>query len=240
MGSMTKFDYSEKISEKRRMGKMDDAIDIALQAKERYPEENIFEKLLGDIYFQEKRYELAGAAYIDFLKKMGNKTQYVKHFAYFMKRYSEVAEKEVLEEYCHKVEKSMDGGEIDKFVMLSVCEILSRYSVPLKIEHFQDDNSFELAVGYLNELEDSCHLYILYYRILSLKHSERNKRIDKYVVSSMEKREMYREALQLIEKVLNYDKDQVAVRTLFRICRKLNDYSSAESYILKHPENPSL
>lgn len=233
---MTKFDYSEKISEKRRMGEADDAVNIALQAKERYPEENIFEKLLGDIYFQEKRYELAGIAYIDFLKKIGNKIQYVKHFAHFMQRYSEVVKREVIEEYCYKVKESIDSGEIDKFVTLSVCEILSRYYEASKTKLFQDDNFFKAAVGYLNELEGSCQLYILYYEILSLKHSERNKRIDKYVVSSMEKKEMYREALQLIEKVLKYDKDQVAVRTLFRICRKLNDYSSAERYILKHPE----
>lgn len=236
MENMTKFDYSEKILEKRRMGKTADAIGIALQAKERYPEENIFEKLLGDIYFQEKRYELAGTAYIDFLKKIRNKIQYVKHFAYFMQKYSEVTEKEVIEEYCHKIEESMDAGEIDKFVIPSVCEILSRYFESPRIGLFRDDNSFELAVGFLSELEDSCQLYILYYKILSLRHSERNKRIDKYVVSSMEKKELYREALQLIEKVLNYDKDQVAVRTLFRICRKLNDYSVAEHYILKHPE----
>ncbi|MDE5908034.1 MAG: hypothetical protein K2H52_04740 [Lachnospiraceae bacterium] len=236
MENLTKFNYSERISEKRKMGKADDAIDIALQAKERYPEENIFEKLLGDIYFQEKRYELAGTAYINFLKKIGNKIQYVKHFAYFMQRYSEIVEREVVEEYCHKVEEGIDSGGIDKFVIPSVCEILSRYVEPFKIEFFQDDNHFKSAVGYLSELEGSCQLYILYYKILSLKHSERNKRIDKYVVSSMERKEMYREALQLIEKVLNYDRDQVAVRTLFRICRKLNDYSSAERYILNHPE----
>ena len=52
----------------------------------------------------------------------------------------------------------------------------------------------------------------------------------------MEKKDVYGEALRLIENVLEYDRDQVAVRTLFRICRKLNDYSSAEHYILKHPE----
>lgn len=236
MEYLSKFDYSERIAEKRKTGKADDAIDFALQARERYPEENIFEKLLGDIYFQEKRYEPAGAAYIDFLKKIGNKTQYVKHFAHFMQRYSEISEREVIEAYCHRVQESIDSGGVDKSVVPGVCEILSRYFEFSETELFQDDNCFKSAIGHLSELEGSCQLYILYYKILSLKHSERNRRIDKYVVSSMEKKGMYREALQLIEKVLKYDKDQVAVRTLFRICRKLNDYSSAERYILKHPE----
>ena len=236
MENITKYDFSVNISKKRRMGKADDAVDIALQAKEKYPKENIFDKLLGDIYFQEKKYELAGSAYIDFLKKIGNKTQYIKHFAYFMQKYAEIALSDVMEGYCHKVEENIDSGRIDKFAIPGICEILSRYMDIPKIEFFQDDSHFEEAVAYLGELEKSCHLYILYYKILSLNHSERNKRIDKYVVSSMEKKDLYGEALRLIENVLEYDRDQVAVRTLFRICRKLNDYSSAEHYILKHPE----
>lgn len=236
MDNMTKFEFSESISEKRRMGKTDDAIDVALRAKERYPEENIFEKLLGDICFQEKRYQLARESYINFLKKIGNKTQYVKHFAYFMQRYSEIAEREAILEYCHIVKKCIDDGEIDKSAIPGICEILSRYMDIPEIKFFQKDSYFQAAVEYLGGLEDSGQLYILYYKILSLNHSEKNKRIDKYVVSSMEKKELYGEALQLIEKVLDYDRDQVAVRTLFRICRKLNDYSSAERYILKHPE----
>ena len=78
--------------------------------------------------------------------------------------------------------------------------------------------------------------YILYYKLLVMNHSQKNKRIDKYVVSSMEKEELYPEALELIVRVLAYDNDQVAVRTLFRICRKMNDYSEAERYLEVHPD----
>lgn len=120
MEYLSKFDYSERIAEKRKTGKADDAIDFALQARERYPEENIFEKLLGDIYFQEKRYEPAGAAYIDFLKKIGNKTQYVKHFAHFMQRYSEISEREVIEAYCHRVQESIDSGGVNMWYRVCV------------------------------------------------------------------------------------------------------------------------
>ena len=54
MENITKYDFSEKISKKRRMGKADDAVDIALQAKEKYPKENIFDKLLGELFSGEK------------------------------------------------------------------------------------------------------------------------------------------------------------------------------------------
>lgn len=63
-----------------------------------------------------------------------------------------------------------------------------------------------------------------------------NRKIDKSVISSMEKKERYKEALVLIVEALKYDQDKVTVRTLFRICRKLDDYSEAEKYIEKHPD----
>lgn len=233
---MTKFDYSEKISEMRCFGRIDDAIEIALQAKECYPEENIFEKLLGDLYFQKKHYTRAGAAYICFLRKVGNRIQYIKHFAHFLQNYSKVVERKVIAEYCHKIEKCMERGEFDKAIVPSISGMLAGYIDFPEKKLFQDDNNFKMAIEYLRGIENSCKIYILYYQILSLEHTEKNVRINKYVVSSMEKREQYREALQLIEVVLIYDKDQVAIRTLFRICRKLGDYTSAEYYIIKHPE----
>lgn len=236
MREMSKFEYSERISKERTAGRVDDAIKFALQAKEKYPKENIFEKFLGDLYFQNKNYELAGTAYICFLKKIGNKMQYLKHFAHFLQKYSEVSEHKVIAEYCHKVEKNLDSMDIDSVAVPGICEMLAGYIDFPEIELFQNDDCFRKAVECHRELEKSCRIYILYHKVLLADHSEKNKRIDKYIVSSMEKREQYKEALQLIEEVLNYDKDQVAVRTLFRICRKLGDYSSAERYLLRHPE----
>ena len=52
MENISKYSYSRKISKSRNHGNVEEAITIALEAKERYPEENIFEKFLGDLYFQ--------------------------------------------------------------------------------------------------------------------------------------------------------------------------------------------
>lgn len=235
MDEITKFDYSKKISEKRNSGRIDEAIRTTIEAKKHYPDENIFEKLLGDLYFQKTSYESAGEAYLYFLEKIGDKVQYGKHFIHFLQRYSKAVETQELAAYCHKVERFLDNGKVNTAVIPGICEILAEYTELPEITLFQDDNYFKKAVEYLRKLKNSCKLYILYYKILSLEHSKKNKRIDKYIVSMMEKREQYKEALQLLEKVLNYDRDKVAVRTLFRICRKLNDYSSAEHYILRHP-----
>ena len=92
MENISKYDYSKRISKSRNHGKIEEAIKITLEAKEKYPKENIFEKFLGDLYFQKKNYEAAGAAYMEFLIKINDNVEYVKHFAQFLKRYSEVVQ----------------------------------------------------------------------------------------------------------------------------------------------------
>ena len=90
MENLTKYDYSRNIFKSRKYGNIDEAINWALEAKKHYPTENKFEKILGDLYFQEKNYEAAANAYIDFLLKIDDQVEYVKHFAQFLKRYSKV------------------------------------------------------------------------------------------------------------------------------------------------------
>lgn len=233
MEKITKYDYSKRILASRNCGKIKEAIKIALEAKDKYPYENIFEKILGDLYFQEKDYEAAGIAYLEFLKKIDDNIQYIRHFAQFMQKYSKLVQD--LNKYILQVKKILDCEVTNENIVINVCKIISQYIDYPEIELFKDDKYFEEAVKYIRGIEDSCQLYILYYNVLSISHSEKNKRIDKYVVSSMEKKSRYDEALILIAAVLKYDQDQVAVRTLFRICRKLEDYSEAEKYIENHP-----
>lgn len=182
---MTKFNYSNQIFAKRNAGKTEEAITIALKARSTYPEENIFEKLLGDLYLRNKCYGSAETAYMNFLKKIGNQTQYIKHFAHFMQKYAESADPKLITAYCRKLEKYLDTGAIAKNAVPGICKILSAYMELDQMELFQDDRFFSEALHYLEKLENSCRLYILYYKILSLGHSKINKRIDKYIVSSI-------------------------------------------------------
>jgi len=230
----TKEIYLKRIGAGRSHGKISEAIDIALEAIEKYPDENVFEKILGDLYLQNNNNEAAGTAYINFLKKIGDNQQYIRHFARFMQRYSAIVQD--LNAYILMVEQCLDDTAMNGNIVITVCEIISHYIEYPQIELFKSDKHFKKAVQHIREIESSWRLYILFYKVLSISHSEQNKRIDKHVVSSMEKKKRYAEALILINEVLRYDKDQVAVRTLFRICRKLEDYSEAEKYIAHHPE----
>lgn len=231
---MAKYEYSKKISVYRSCGKINESISMALDAIEKYPEENIFEKILGDLYLQNHNYEAAGNAYLEFLKKIGDNLQYVRHFAQFIQRYSKLVPD--LKRYMIQVEEYLDHEAVNEKVVMFVCEVVSQYVEEPAIHLFHDDRNFRRAVKYIREIEKSCRIYILYFKVLSIRHSWKNKRIDKYVVSSMEKKGRFKEALKLIVEVLKYDQDQVAVGTLFRVCRKLGDYTEAKRYIDAHPE----
>lgn len=231
---MTKYGYSRKISKSRNHENIDEAIELALEAKKKYPEENIFEKFLGDLYFQKNNYEAAGKAYIEFLIKIDSNVEYVKNFAQFIKRYSEVVPD--ISQYILQVQEILDTEIQNQNVIAAICEVISHYIVIPELELFVDDNRFHEAMVYIHSIENTYQLYILFYKILFVSHTVVNRNIDKSVISLMEKRERYKEAIALIVEVLKYDKDKVTVRTLFRICRKLEDYSEAEKYIEEHPD----
>lgn len=234
MEKISKYSYSKKISKSRNYGKIKEAIEIALEAKEEYPDENIFEKFLGDLYFQENDYEAAGMAYIEFLIKINDNVEYVKHFAQFLNRYSEAGQD--INGYLSKIKKILDIKIRNQDVIAAICEIMSHYIELPQLGLFDNDKKFNEAMIYLHKIENTYEIYILYYKILKIEHKVSNRRIDKSVASSMEKKGRYKEALELIVDVLEYDQDKVTVRTLFRICRKLDDYSEAEKYIEEHPD----
>ena len=233
--TMTKYDYSKRILSLKNSGQIDEAIDCALEAKEAYPQENIFEKFLGDMYVKKEDYANAGNCYIEFLKKLGDNKQYFKHFAKFLQIYVKAVENK--EVFIKQVEECLANNLISNTqLVVNICKVIAPYIEIPSIEIFEDDKNLQKAINSIHQIKDAYKRYILYFKILELNHSQKNKTIDKHVVSSMEKEQLYQEALELIVQVLKYDQDQVAVRTLFRICRKINDYSEAERYLEIHPD----
>ena len=137
MENISKYSYSKKISKSRNQGNLEAAIEIAIEAKQKYPEENIFEKFLGDLYFQENNYEAAGTAYIDFLMKIKNDVEYVKHFAQFLKRYYETGRD--ISGYLLKVKELLDTKIQNQDVIVAICEIISHYIDVPQISLFEND-----------------------------------------------------------------------------------------------------
>ena len=52
----------------------------------------------------------------------------------------------------------------------------------------------------------------------------------------MEKYRFYEMAVTVTEAVLEYSENEVAIRALFRLCRKTDDYTRADQYLQTHPQ----
>lgn len=234
MSLFTKYQYSRRISAALYQGKINQAIELALEARRIYPEENIFEKMLGDLYLSQADHEKAEACYIAFLKKLGDEKQYFKHFANFVHTYEKSGYN--VHKLAADAEQCLKENLISNHdVVRNTCKVIAPYVNVPSLQLFLNDKNSQKAIRYIQGIREDYKRYILYYKILAQNHLGENKTIDKYVVSSMEREKMYPESLELILRVLEYDRDQVAVRTLFRICRKLDDYSEAEKYLEAHP-----
>lgn len=81
--------------------------------------------------------------------------------------------------------------------------------------------------------------YDLYVILLWFSYMEINQDICRsavFILSIMEKYEVYSIALRLAEKILKINGDGVVIRTMFRICRKTSDYTFAENYLENNRE----
>ena len=84
---------------------------------------------------QNHNYEAAGNAYLEFLKKIGDNLQYVRHFAQFIQRYSKLVPD--LKRYMIQVEEYLDHEVVNEKVVMFVCEVVSQYVEEPAIHLFQ-------------------------------------------------------------------------------------------------------
>ncbi len=233
---ITKFDYSKKISELRNQNSIDVAIEVAKEASQIFLKENIFEKLLGDLFFQKSDYMQAGESYIRFLNRIYDNPEYFKHFAQFWQKLIELDNPEQIIYFTNLLYENIKNRIYSDTIQFELCFLIYKQVKIEEISLFSDDANFKKVVKYLRYIQNSPVIYIIFYKVIDMPHIQKNKRIDKFIVSLMEKLQQNLLALRLVSIVLIYDNDQVAVRTLFRLCRKINDYSWAENYISTNPE----
>lgn len=236
---LNKYQISKKISEYRHKGKVDEAINSAKEAILRY-DKDIFWKLLGDLYFQKNQYEEAGRAYIEFLKRIADHLDYFKNFARFWIDLKENATEEVCNKILKELQATFNRKEFPEEICQQLGEMFAKECEPLDVlPKLGSRNHISKVKKWIDKKEEDGNywdIYILMFQILQNVHDFSTKEVDKYVASVMERYDAYAQAIQLVSDVLKYDTDEVAVRTLFRLCRKVSDYAKAEEYFENHPE----
>lgn len=235
-----KYQISKRISEYRYKGKLDEAINSAKEATLLYDDEDIFWKLLGDLYFQKNQCEEAGRAYIEFLKRIGDHLDYFKNFAKFWINLKEKAAEEIKERILEELQETFNRKEFSEEVCHQLAEMFAKECESLDVlPKAGSRNRISEVKRWIDKKEEERNywdIYILMFQILQNVHDISTKMVDKYVVSVMERYGAYVQAIQLVSDVLKFDTDEVAVRTLFRLCRKVSDYTKAEEYFENHPE----
>lgn len=235
-----KYQISKRISEYRYRGKIDEAINSAKEATLLYDKEHIFWKLLGDLYFQKNQYEEAGRAYIEFLKRIDDHLDYFKNFARFWINLKEKAAEVICNKILEELQTVFNCKGFSEEVCQQLAEMFAKECGPLDVlTKLGSRNQITKVKSWIDENEEDRNywdIYILMFQVLQNVHDISTKEVDKYVVSVMERYGAYVQAIQLVSDVLRYDTDEVAVRTLFRLCRKVSDYAKAEEYFGNHPE----
>lgn len=230
--------YAQKIKELRSTGMTEEALKMCNDAIYQYSDNNFFYKIKGDILLSLSEYPQAMDCYMDYLDKIKNSPQYFTNFSKFMDRLKGFYE--VNEEICKKLlDISRDrvyADVIRKGVFKILCDCWKPSDDVKKIlEQFNLDYSwdaFEKAISVLKE-KNECDKIFFFNGIKSFHCIKKNNTLNRKILKMLEDMQMFEKAIEWINAMLEYTQDGVVVRSLFRNCRMLNDYSYAIEYIGK-------
>ena len=231
-------EIAENIRRCRSEGELDLALEYAYDGIEKFSESDFFYKIAGDLLWEKQEYLGSGEKYVLFLTKINNQMQYFKNFAKFWKKFSGKASLEEKKMIYQKI--------VDEFNKNFFSSDLKRELASVLYNTFPEENREFLKIGNSqrdvkkwiqeNEKKEWDIYRMLYWEANFADHTPATAQKDKYLVSVMEKKEIYALALDLLSKVLCYSDDDVSIRTLFRLCRKMEDYGKADEYLQSHPE----
>ncbi|MBL0386866.1 HAMP domain-containing histidine kinase [Tumebacillus sp. ITR2] len=103
------------------------------------------------------------------------------------------------------------------------------------INLLDSDNNFQYVVDCIKEFEQTRQrelVTILDIMILNRKRTNLTIRIDKYCVTVYERLELYYKAIKIASELINVDQDSVTIRSLFRLCRKMDNYEMVNKILL--------
>lgn len=230
--------YSDEISRLRYSGDINEAIKKCHEATTMFPESNFFYKILGDLYVQENNYHDAAKAYLEQLKRLSTRPEQFRTFARFYKLIKAKMPSDFLDQYNSAILDAIKKGEIAQNIYKLLIEnfgqtfITDDRLLDLFEKSNNDANLADIKQFVDSTRDDDAVKALILYRIDPASDTYSSK-IDQYLISVTEKKEMYPEALQLIGKVLQKQKKRnpIIIRTLLRISRKQGDYSYAESIL---------
>ena len=228
----------------RISGNLEKAIDICEQATQQYPDENFFFKILGDLQYECSMYEESFYSYIQFVLCIGEKTNLITNLFRFINKLRTNESFQRRDEFlCNHLIEILDNDAITVESRVKLVEFISdtfTFSDARVKDYLSilcDPRKGSVIKQFINK-ETQGTIYDFFFvigqqlKLPEFKICENNYKI---VASSMEKNKFLNIALKLTLKMLKTTQDGVVVRTLFRLCRQLGDYSAADRYLEDNP-----
>lgn len=239
----------EDIRSLRLAGDLTLAIEACVKAKERWPADYFFAKILADLHFQKGAHQAAFVALADFLAMIPPNHRLITEFAKRYYRFRRILPTDQMSSYASLLLDAINESKIDATVSIGARKIISPDAKStdnvavdersrLFLELLKDDGKFDDFVKLERKIEDDgvqrlANILDLY--VLNRPRTLKTFRIDLYCVSIYEKLDLLDKALKLVSELLTVKLNSVAIRSLFRICRLRKDYLPADALLEKNP-----
>jgi signal transduction histidine kinase len=240
----------QRIRSLQAQGKVQAAITLCEEARKDWPSDAYFAGILGDLYFQKGDHEAAFVSLAYFLGTIPFGTKPLSQFANRYYRFRRVLPKDKMSAYAQLLASSIEETQLDARVTRRALEIIAPDTFQDRIlDHsspqaknfvalLSNDKNFHTLVRLERRIEEKGPEFLtslLDEHVLTRARTAQTFRTDLYCVSLYEKRGQHESALKIVNELLTLRLDSVAVRSLFRLCRILKDYTRVDELLTRAP-----
>lgn len=226
-------EFSERIYKLRELNNLAEAVQVCDEAINNYNESNFFFKVKGDILYDLKEYKDAINAYMCFLDRIKNEPEYFTNFTRFFEK---VSKKYRIEDTVFtKIARLISNEDFPYVIRRGLLTVLLKTfprseELIQKIEKCKETYTLEKIKTEYGEGRTfgRCETIIFWSNLKKDTYIKKERNVNRYILKQLETRYLYEPAIELVKKMLDYSTDLVDVRSLFRICRKRNDYTEAK------------
>ena len=229
--------YSDEIRQLRYAGKLDEAISKCKEAIEEFPHNNFFYKILGDIYLQQRQFQLACDAYLENLKCYKNADRF-KSFVRFYHTIQKKAPGDVTKDFRLKIKNGITDGifasEVaDCLVELVGNEIVQDENAIELLALSDDDKHLEAVCTQIEQWEkekNTTNIRLLVQHKLSCTDFTKSYNINRSLIRFLERTGRYSEALEVIIKT-QVPYNSYMKCAILRNCRRISSYELANQVL---------
>lgn len=229
-------EYAERIYKLRVLKNLEEAVQVCDEAITQYNESNFFFKIKGDILYDLKKYQDAVDAYMCFLDRIKDEPEFFTNFTRFFEKVSR--KYQVDNAVFTKMARLISNEEFPYVIRRGLLTVLLKMfpcseKLNEKIEECKETYTVEKVKREYEEVGTfgQCETIVFLCNLKKDAYVKQEQDVNRFVLKQLEMKNLYEPAIELVKKVLEYSEDLVDVRSLFRICRKRNDYTEAKEFM---------